>query len=160
MKYIRGCEVKLLDVAQDFYEAYQRCWAPHDSYYVSIPAFSNGFFACELFIKHILANDNKKIIEHNLSLLFHNLPDNIQEAIKKEYSVEAQEFLSKYNISFDELLEKIATGFEFWRYVFEDKNRATEVFEKDFPFAYSEGFLQHFLPIISRIASDLNKDNK
>ena len=82
----------------------------------------------------------------------------MQETVKKVFFSSSKAF-NKYNVSFDELLDKIATGFEFGRYVFEDKNRVTEAFGKDFPFAYSEGFLQYFFPIISRIATNINKSD-
>lgn len=45
MKYIRGCEIKQIEIADDFYEAYKRCFAANaKNQIVAIPAFVNGFF--------------------------------------------------------------------------------------------------------------------
>ena len=157
MNCLRGCEITQLEIAKDFYEAYKRCLISHDNHHVAIPAFANGFFSCELFLKCILKSYDKKSSGHNLLELFKSLPIALRDAIKEEFSNNAKEFLAINKTSFYGLLEKIADGFEFWRYIFEDKNRAIENFEKKYPFGYSEGFLQYFLPIIDRIATDIDR---
>lgn len=157
MKYIRGCEVKQLDIAEDFYEAYKRCLTPHINSIVVIPAFVNGFFACELYLKYILNEKGIKATGHSLAELFRKLPIELQEEIKPEFSNKAKDVLDLYKITFEILLDKVTFGFEFWRYLYEDESKT---FEENFPFAYSEKFLEYFLPIISRIASDPHKDSE
>ena len=44
---------------------------------------------------------------------------------------------------------------EMTKEMFEDPE-LKEKFEKDYPFGYSEGFLQYFLPIIDRISTDID----
>lgn len=154
MKYMRGCEIKQIDIADDFYEAYRRCFAANGkNKIVAIPAFANGFFACELYLKSILKATAISATGHSIAELFHQIPEELQVKAEKEFSNKASGFLTSYSISFDELINNISLGFEFWRYVYEDANKP---FEEDYPFAYSEQFLQVFLPIIAEIANDHN----
>lgn len=156
MNYLRGSEITQFAIAKDFYEAYTRCLMSHDNQHVAVPAFANGFFACELFLKCILKSYDIKTSGHNILELFKSLPIALRDAVKEEFSNNAKEFLAINKTSFYGLLEKIADGFEFWRYIFEDENSAIENFEKEYPFGYSEGFLQYFLPIIERLAPDID----
>lgn len=154
MRYIRGSEIKQDEMAEDFYEAYIRCLTPDDNRIVSIPAFVNGFFACELYLKCILKENKTESTGHDIEVLFHQLPLTLQENIKEIFIDNAKEFLSLHNISFDELINKIAYGFEFWRYIYEDNNKT---FEDKYPFAYSENFLKYFLPILVDISKQYKK---
>jgi len=150
MKKIRGCEIKQIEIANDFYEAYKRCSAANDkNQIVAIPAFVNGFFACELYLKSILSANNintpKNSSGHNIEKIFNLLPTELKNTIKEKFSNEAKSIDGLNSVEFNELLNKMSFGFEFWRYIYEDKNKQ---FEKDYPFAYSEKFLSLFLPII------------
>ena len=61
-----GFEHDILDIANDFYEAYRRCgegknprtdeWGRYVTDVVSVPELVNGLFACELYLKSILPN--------------------------------------------------------------------------------------------------------
>ena len=154
MKYIRNCVIKQIEIAEDFYEAYKHCFASNNQkHIVAIPAFVNGFLACEIYLKYILKANEKDAKGHDLAKLFKQLPQKMQDRIEKEFSEKAEWFYKQYKISFDELLDKISFGFEFWRYIYEDKNA---IFEDRFPFAFSECFLQVFLPIIDKIAKGAN----
>ena len=78
MKYIRGCKINQIEIADDFYKAYERCLASDaNGQYVSVPAFANGMFACELYFKSLLGSNIK---EHNLKILF----DSLDVTIRKE----------------------------------------------------------------------------
>lgn len=161
MDYIRGVKIRYLDNAKDFYETYKRCLRidllGEENQYVAVPAFANGFFACELYLKYLLQTNEIQAKGHSLSELFVRLPEHICNAIRFEFNDKAKTFLSVNNISFDELIKKVAYGFEFWRYIHEKENKE---FEKDFPFTYSENFLKYFLPIIERIATETQCNNK
>ena len=120
---------------------------------MSIPAFANGFFACELYLKCILKANAIDATGHNISELFRQLPAELRVKIEKKFSEKATEFFNLYSTTFDELLNKISLGFEFWRYVYEEENKP---FEDRFPFAYSEQFLKLFLPMIAEVANNFN----
>ena len=153
MKYIRGCKIKQIEIADDFYEAYKRCFAATNAknQIVAIPAFVNGFFACELYLKSILKANDITSSGHDIEKLFNQLPTELQETIKNKFSNEAKSSYVLNPIDFNELLKKIYLGFEFWRYIYEDKNKE---FEEDYPFAYSENFLNIFLPIVEGVANN------
>lgn len=152
MKYIRGCEINQIEIADDFYEAYKRCLAANDkNQHVKIPAFVNGFFACELYLKSILKANDITSSGHDIEKLFNQLPTELQKTIENEFLNEAKSIYVFNSIEFNELLKKISLGFEFWRYVYEDENKE---FEEDYPFDYSEKFLNLFLPIIEGIANN------
>lgn len=156
MKYIRGCEIKQNEIANDFYEAYKRCFdANAENQIVALPAFVNGFFACELYLKSILSANNinppKNSSGHNIEELFNQLPTELKKTIENKFSNEAKSINGLNSIEFNELLKKISLGFEFWRYIYEDENK---LFENEYPFAYSEKFLNIFLPIIKCIANN------
>ena len=154
MKYIRGCEIKQNEIANDFYEAYKRCFTENEKkQIVATPAFVNGFFACELYLKSILRANNIISTGHNIEELFNHLPTELKKTIENKFSNEAKSINGLNSIEFNELLKKISLGFEFWRYVYEDENKE---FEEKLPFAYSENFLNIFLPIIASIANKYN----
>lgn len=153
MNYIRGCEIKQIEIANDFHEAYRRCLAANaKNQIVSIPAFVNGFFACELYLKSILKANDITSSGHDIEKLFNQLPTELQKTVEDEF-LKKSDICSLNKISFKELLEKISSGFEFWRYIYEDVNKP---FEDKYPFSYSKNFLDFFLPIIERLA---NNDN-
>lgn len=154
MKRLRGCDINLLDTANNYYEAYKRCIRGEKIddkiYFVAIPAFSNGFFACELYLKHILANNGINIKGHALMILFKHLPKDMQTWLENMYFKNESEFLASYDIKFNDLLEAVSGGFEFWRFIYEDDNKP---FEPNHPFAYSEKFLEGFLPLLYQVAN-------
>ncbi|MCR5349684.1 MAG: hypothetical protein K6E20_01690 [Acholeplasmatales bacterium] len=139
MRYIRGCEINQIGIADDFYEAYIRCLSANaNNNIVAIPAFTNGLFACELYFKCLL---KKMVKNHNLKDLF----DKLDEDYKKELN----ETKNDSGFSLDELLDKIGNGFEVWRYCFEDEHKE---FEENFPFECSEVFLSIYLPALKEMA--------
>lgn len=144
MKYLRGRKVNQLDVADDFHEAYQRCFTgDREERIVAIPAFMNGFFACELYFKILTDNTVKG---HDLHLLFSSLCDKEKRILENQYTK-----ISVGDLSFDDFLRKVSNGFEFWRYIYENNNKP---FEKHHPFLYSEKFLPTFLPLLKVMASE------
>lgn len=151
MLYIRGCEIKQVDIADDFYEAYIRCFQKeNDGKIVAVPAFVNGLFACELYFKCLI---EKKIIGHNLKDLFNALDE---EKKKKLLMIKCDE---RYTL--EGLLKSIGNGFEVWRYCFETQEE--NQFEKRRPFEYSEAFLQTYLPVLKEMAHQycsINSKNK
>lgn len=158
MKYIRGCEIKQIEIAKDFYEAYKRCFAANtENQHVAIPAFVNGFFACELYLKSILKSNDITSTGHNIEELFNQLPTELRNTIEEKFSNEAKSIEGLNSVEFSELLKKMSLGFEFWRYIYEDENKQ---FEEDHPFDYSKKFLNLFLPIIEGIANNYVNNKK
>jgi hypothetical protein len=144
MKMFRGSEITQFGMAGDFQEAYRRCFRPDSKDgIVSIPGFVNGFFACEIYLK-ILLNNKKK--GHDLYELFNALNDEYKKKISAFYVAPISE-----NISFDEFLLKVNSGFEYWRYIYGDNNKK---FEENYPFLYSEIFLGTFLPVFEEMAKE------
>ena len=147
MKYLRGNLINQIDIADDFYEAYERCSkSDENGHHISIPAFANGLFACELYLK-LMLGDNislvKKNERHNLCKLFNAL----DESAKKE--LQTVKCDSGYTL--ESLLSDIGDGFVVWRYIFEDGN---ESFGEGKPFEYSDYFLKKYLPVLKRIAHE------
>ena len=139
MKYIRRCKIDRLEIADDFYEAYIRCLSPNtNSQIVAIPAFVNGLFSCELYLKSILNTNNKG---HNLKELFDLLD------VDKKKELEDVECDERYTLEL--LLNGIGNGFEVWRYCFEDEHKD---FEEKYPFDYTDYFLKTYLPIFKNMA--------
>jgi len=120
----------ILDIANDFYEAYKRCAEgknPHVDEYgrhvaetPAVPTIVNGIFACELYLKSMLPNIDWKgnRFAHNLRYLYRRLP---AEA-KKRLRVAIEPNLDWQNKSFDECLKLISNGFQFWRYIHESED--------------------------------------
>ena len=144
MKYLRGKKIVQFELAKDFYEVYKRCFkANQNNEIVAIPAFVNGFFACEIFLKYLT---NNRIKSHDLFELYDALSDKEKDILK------AIKFLKEYsNITFENFLKSVQYGFEFWRYIYEDENKE---FEEKLPFLYSEHFLNTYLPVIYDLAKE------
>lgn len=147
MKNIRGCIVNQIDIADDFYEAYDRCiLTDGNNRIVAVPAFTNGLFACELYLKILIGNDIKKVNKkrrHNLKELYNVLDDEIKA------KVESIKCDSRYTL--ERLLAHIGDGFTTWRYCFENGN---EDFGEARPFEFSDYFLKTYLPILKIIANE------
>ena len=126
----KGFEHDILDIANDFYEAYRRCregknprtdeWGRYVTDVVSVPELVNGLFACELYLKSILPNGswNKGSNGHNLKSLFLLLPEEKQREMRKAIS-------DMYDWQFhtvDESFDIISNGFQFWRYIHESEH--------------------------------------
>ncbi len=81
--------VQIIEIADDFFEAYKRCIKPQDihrdnygrtvGYAVNVPAIVNASFACELYLKNMINTETK---EHNLKNLYEKLAPNIQTELK------------------------------------------------------------------------------
>lgn len=160
MKNMRNCIVNQKEIADDFYEAYRRCFEGknlhRDEYgrmvssIVAIPGFVNGLFACELYFKFLLGNKVNQLKgkdRHNLKSLFYIL----DESYKKELS--SVKCDPRYTL--DGLLSDIGEGFISWRYLFEDGN---ENFGQGRPFEFTEYFLKTYLQFIEKIASKVFKE--
>lgn len=142
MKYIRGCVINQIEIADYFYEAYKRCMKPDkDNHIVAIPAFVNGLFASELYLKVLLGDKEKNIKNHNLKKLYESLDEKYIEELK---SIKCD---SRYTL--ESLLDNIGDGFIMWRYIFEDDN---DNFGNGRPFEYSEYFLNAYLPVLKDMA--------
>jgi hypothetical protein len=145
MKYIRGCEITQFDTAQDFQEAYRRCFRPDsNNNIVAIPGFANGFFACEIYLKILIG---KQVKGHYLFDLFNQLSGEDKELLRQKYVP-----IKQGNLSFDDFLKTVDHGFIFWRYIYEDDNE--KEFNSDYPFLYSELFLNTYLPILELMAQE------
>ena len=152
MKFLRGCPVNQKEIADDFYEAYERCFESKDnhreivSHIVAIPGMVNGLFAFELYLKYLLGDNLKKLKRkerHNLRCLFNVLDDSYKLKLNR---VECDQ---RYTL--DGLLSNIGNGFIKWRYIYEDGN---EKFGNDRPFEFTEYFLKTYLPVIREIATN------
>ena len=63
MKYLRGCKVNQFDIANDFHEAYQRCFTgDREGHIVAVPAFANGFLLVNYILKYWLTTQLKVMI--------------------------------------------------------------------------------------------------
>ena len=98
-------DTSILNIADDFYEAYLRCAEGKnptvDEYnrtryeVVNVPAIVNGAFAIELYIKSMSRAGKRKLqkMKHNIKDLLLTLDQSIQDEIKQicdklEFSVE------------------------------------------------------------------------
>lgn len=146
MKYIRGCKITQLDVADDFYDAYKICFNTGSNRIYSIPGFVNGLFACELYLKILVGNKADSLKgndRHNLNFLYELLEPCQKERLKSVY------IDKRYNL--EDLLKNIGEGFKEWRYIYEDDN---EDFGDKYPFEYTEVFLKHYLEELSKMAHE------
>lgn len=144
MKYIRGCEVKQIDIADDFYDTYKICFSTGSNRIYAIPGFVNGLFACELYLKILIGKKVNKLKgkkRHNLYALFNLLEDNEKE---KLISIK-----NDRNYNLEDLLINIGDGFISWRYIYEDDNGD---FGNQYPFLYTEVFLNNYSPILRALA--------
>ncbi|MDD4065505.1 MAG: hypothetical protein PHY11_00730 [Bacilli bacterium] len=150
MKYLRGCKIEQIGIANDFYEAYKRCFTGDESEkIIAIPGFTNGFFACELYLK--ILTDNK-INDHDLFKLYLGINERQKRSLLEQYSKVQQD-----GLPFEDFLQKVNNGFIFWRYIYEEINKS---FEDKYPFLYSNIFLSLFLPILKQMAGDYLEDLK
>lgn len=122
----KGFGREILDVADDFYEAYNRCGEGKNlridedgrqvEDVVNVPKLVNGLFACELYLKSMLPEKRWRGPDgHNLKSLFLLLPREKQGEMIDEIS-------AKYDWewhSLDESFDLISNGFQFWRYIHE-----------------------------------------
>lgn len=123
LKQYYNFEHSILDIANDFHEAYKRCVKGESTYLdeygrtvqkvVNVPAIVNGAFACELYIKSMLPSDNSR--EHNLYELFCKLPVNLQSLIKAEIEC----LVCDKDLTCELILKNLSEAFVFWRYIHE-----------------------------------------
>lgn len=151
MKYLRGSEIKQIEIAEDFYEAYQRCFkSDQNNHIVAIPGFANGMFACEIYFK-LLVGDRISCLKgkekHNLKKLFDILDD------EKKAELKSIKIDPRYTL--EGLLGLIGDGFIEWRYIYEKGN---ESFGGLHPFEYTEAFIQTYLPAIKEMAEKYEKN--
>lgn len=84
-------DVSIINIADDFFEAYKRCSEGKNLRFneygatvlsvVNLPAIVNAAFASELYLKSMLP---KKARTHNLKDLFYKLSSSIQEELKRQ----------------------------------------------------------------------------
>ncbi len=127
MKYICGCPAGIVDIADDFYEAFERCGEEKntrtDEYgrtvsdVVNIPRIVNGTFALELYLKSFISKRQIRIkkLKHNIVDVFSALKPTIQEQIREIVSPKLEE----WHQTFDEALHGINDAFVFWRFIHE-----------------------------------------
>lgn len=126
MKDKYNWSIDILDIADDFYEAYRRCGEEKPviddrngkmrGSIVSVPAIVNGAFALELYLKSLIPEKQRRISGHNFSVLYSVLDAEKQDFIKQrvEPRIKGWHFLT-----FDTALEGISQSFEYWRYIHE-----------------------------------------
>lgn len=123
-----GFETEIIDIANDFYEAYLRCLEgkkTHTDEYgriissnVGVPAIVNGAFACELYMKSMIPKANWQKCGHNLQLLLLQLPNDKQAQIREAVTSN----LDLQFHSYKEYLTALSNCFGFWRYIHEKEN--------------------------------------
>ena len=152
MKMLRRCSFDQKDIADDFYGAYKRCiMTDRDNRHYLIPAYTNGLFACELYLKYLLGDKVTKIKKskrHNLKILF----DNLDEKYKNELFMIICDI--RYNLN--QLLDDIGDGYNNWRYIFEDGN---DNFGSGRPIEYSDYFLKTYLPKLEEMTAEYKDNN-
>lgn len=119
-----GFDTSIINIAEDFYEAYLRCSEGKNPTIdefnrtryevVNVPAIVNGAFAIELYIKSMSALSNKELIKkrHSIKALLSTLDKPIQDEIRQEVESKLEEYQT-----YDECLKGINNAFTFWRYV-------------------------------------------
>lgn len=127
MVYAFGQLISIVDVADDFYETYKRCGegkneriderGRHVTDVVNIPAIVNGTFALELYLKSVITpcQIEPKKLGHNISKIYSKLKPELQQQIRNEIEPK----LKGWDQTFDEAIEGIGNGFEYWRYIHE-----------------------------------------
>lgn len=150
MKVLRNQIITQLDIADDFYEAYERCFkADENNHIVAIPAFVCGLFATELYFKILICNNsqnNKENQTHDLYELFNLLNEEQKDYLKG--------IPNNFRHDIEFLLKEISKGFVTWRYIFEDGN---EGFGSDYPFEFSQVFLKTYLYELKQMATNIKK---
>ena len=121
-------DTSIINIADDFYEAYLRCAEGKKPVKeggcirygaANVPAIVNGAFAMELYLKSISQVSEKELKQkkHSLKALFLTLELPIQDEIRQ--SVESQ---LDGRFTFDECLKGINHAFVFWRYIHKQQN--------------------------------------
>ena len=171
---ICGCDCSIIDIAEDFNEAYIRCMEGKNNRsegnttvgdIVSVPAIVNGVFAIELYLKSMI--DPQKLGErkiHKIQELFSLLDDETKTKLETKIKGELPKLLkltdsntqnqdeserNKY-YSFEECLEGISEVFVFWRYIHEKEDLG-------FGFQNTIIILPIFLKNIRKVALDEQK---
>lgn len=103
----------ILDIANDFYEAYKRCaegknlhmdeLGRHVAEIPAVPTIVNGIFACELYLKSMLSINERRRCGHDLKSLFAHLPIELQDALKEAITAK----MSWQFNTFDECLDML-----------------------------------------------------
>lgn len=154
MKINRGVIIDQIGVANDFYEAYERCFSPDsNNHIVGVPGFVCGLFASELYFKIIIGDKWKSLPKsksHNLYNLYRKMNKQQKEKLKSIIPTRVE-----YNI--ENLLRSIGDGFTKWRYIYENGN---EDFGDKHPFEYAEVFLKTYLPMLKEMADSLMLNTK
>ena len=122
MTIIYDWSTNILDIANDFYEAYKRCRESKckntdraQGKVVNVPAIANGAFALELYLKSLIPEGKRKSSGHDISVLFSAIDVEFQTAIKEKNEPK----LKGYEQTFDEAISGISKAFEYWRYIYE-----------------------------------------
>ena len=150
-------DTSILNIADDFYEAYLRCAEGKnptvDEYnrtryeVVNVPAIVNGAFAIELYIKSMSRAGKRKLqkMKHNIKDLLLTLDQSIQDEIKQEVEPKLESYQT-----YDECLDGVSDSFVFWRYIHT---------KKDFGFGLNDTLkiLPLFLNAIRTIAKNHNR---
>lgn len=127
MKYLCGCPIGIVDIADDFYEAFKRCGEEKNtrgdefgrtvSDVVNIPKIVNGTFALELYLKSFISKRQIRIkkLKHDIADIFFALKPTLQDQIREMVNPKLEEWQQ----TFDEALQGISDAFVFWRYIHE-----------------------------------------
>lgn len=115
----------IINIADDFYEAYLRCRERKTivndfndevrGTIVNVPAIVNGTFALELYLKSYISKKHRRKLEHHISDIFFALKPNIQDQIR---NIVIPKFKNTV-LSFDEALKCLNNAFKRWRYIYE-----------------------------------------
>lgn len=118
-------DVSMLNIADDFYNAYLRCREGKNPQKLSngstkfecvnIPAIVNGSFAIEVYLKYLILQKQKRDFDkHDIKWLFFKLSKDDKKILKSRISSKLNKFLT-----FDDSLKIIDKSFIDWRYVYE-----------------------------------------
>ena len=122
-------DTSILNIADDFYNAYLRCLEgknPTTDEFnrtryetVNVPAIVNGAFAMELYIKSVSHVGKRKLKEkkHNIKDLLSTLDQSLQDEFRKEIESKLEK-----RYEYDKCLDGINDAFVFWRYIHTRKN--------------------------------------
>ena len=109
---------EMFDEACAFADCADMCKNVENSHFMGYgtPYIVNSAFACEVFIKLLLAKNNIIKKEHKLKNLFDDLPVNVQESIKQNV---LEHYIGWRNVLGLDYLEQISNAFVDWRYGYE-----------------------------------------
>lgn len=141
MKCICGCPTGIVNIANDFYMAFERCreeknaqlneYGKTVSDVVTIPEIVNGAFALELYLKSMIPEKQRKSSGHSISVLYSVLSTEKQDYIKQrvEQKIKDSNLLIfdevlkvQHLLTFDEAINGISKSFEYWRYIYEKED--------------------------------------